>query len=433
MNIDWESPLNFNYIRFEKLHRNMKKIKGVLLIPILLLSEVYASATADSIHLPGGLKERAYLIDQLTRIADPVLSALSRNELKQEMPVEAAAGQQADRKKYTYLEAFGRLVAGMAPWLELGPGNTEEGRLRSKYILLVRKCLHNATDPQSPDFMNFNNGSQPVVDAAFLAQALLRAPRQLWDPLDSATKTNIINAFISSRVIEPYFNNWLLFSAEIEAFLIQATGHDDMMRIDYAVNQMMQWYKGDGLYGDGADFHFDYYNSYVIHPMLLEVLEMVKGKNKYSVLYDRALRRSQRYAEILERLISPDATYPAIGRSLAYRFGAFQLLGKIALMHQLREIDPQQVRSALYAVIKKQLEASDTFDEHGWLQIGFHGHQPGIGEGYISTGSLYLCSEGFLILGLPAEDPLWAKPDEEWTQLKASKGEAFPVDHAIDD
>jgi hypothetical protein len=409
----------------------MKKINCLLLF-FLLIMGVNAFANTDSISLPGGLKERAYLINELQKIADPVLSALSQNKLRKEMPVEAVAGQEADRKNYTYLEAFGRLVAGMAPWLELGSNNTDEGKLREKYILLVRKCLHNATDPQSLDFMNFTKGSQPVVDAAFLAQALLRAPKQLWEPLDTATKTNIINAFRSSRVITPFFNNWLLFSAEIEAFLIQATGHGDIMRIDYAVNQLMQWYKGDGFYGDGAEFHFDYYNSYVIHPMLLEVLGVVKNDRKYSGLYRRALARSQRYAEILERLISPEATYPPIGRSLAYRFGAFQLLGEVALMHQLKEIDPGQVRSALYAVIKKKIEAPDTFDKNGWLQIGFNGHQPGIGEGYISTGSLYLCSEGFLILGLPADDALWTSPDEEWTQLKASKGEPFPIDHAID-
>lgn len=409
----------------------MKKIKCLLLSPVLLFFAMHVFAFADSAILPGGIPERAYLVSELTHIADPVLNALSINKLREEMPVEAAPGQEADRKKYTYLEAFGRLAAGMAPWLELGPDVSDEGKLRGKYILLVRKCLHNATDPQSPDFMNFNKGKQPVVDAAFLAQALLRAPHQLWEPLDSNTKNNVINAFKSSRVIEPYQNNWLLFSAEIEAFLLKTTGQCDSLRIDDAVSHIMQWYKGDGLYGDGADLHFDYYNSYVIHPMLLEVLQAVKGENKYATLYNIALKRSRRYAEILERLISPEAYYPPVGRSLAYRFGAFQLLGEIALMHDLQEIDPQQVRSALYSVIKNQVEAPGTFDAKGWLQIGFLGHQPGIGEGYISTGSLYLCSEGFLILGLPVQDPLWSNPDEEWTQLKASKGKAFPIDHAI--
>ena len=43
-------------------------------------------------------------------------------------------------------------------------------------------------------------------------------------------------------------------------------------------------------------------------------------------------------------------------------------------------------------MIRRTLEAPDTFDKEGWLQIGFCGHQPGVGETYISTGSLYLCS-----------------------------------------
>ena len=42
------------------------------------------------------------------------------------------------------------------------------------------------------------------------------------------------------------------------------------------------------------------------------------------------------------------------------------------------------------------------FDEHGWLTLGFAGHQPQIAERYISTGSLYLCSTVFTALGLPA-------------------------------
>ena len=45
------------------------------------------------------------------------------------------------------------------------------------------------------------------------------------------------------------------------------------MRVDYALRQHEQWYKGDGAYGDGPAFHWDYYNSFVIHPMLLDVLD----------------------------------------------------------------------------------------------------------------------------------------------------------------
>lgn len=93
-----------------------------------------------------GEKERQYLVESLVKIANPVLTALSENKLKEHMPVEAL---REGREKYTYLEAFGRLLAGMAPWLALGPDNSAEGKLRAKYIQLSRICLHNATDRKS--------------------------------------------------------------------------------------------------------------------------------------------------------------------------------------------------------------------------------------------------------------------------------------------
>lgn len=348
-----------------------------------------------------GLQERAYCVSILTRIADPLLHALSREQLKEKMPVESRPGLQHDREKYTYLEAFGRLMAGMAPWLELGPDNTSEGKLRKKYIDLSLRCIRNAVNPQSSDFMNFNQGGQPLVDAAFLAEALLRAPKQLWNNLDTTTKSQLIAALKSSRVITPGYNNWLMFSAMIEAALLEFDGKCDYMRIDYALRQMMLWYKGDGVYGDGPEFHWDYYNSYVIQPMMIDVLKTLDSHGYHlEKQYELVLKRAQRYAVIQERMISPVATYPLVGRSLAYRFGAFQLLSQMALIGKLpASLSPGQIRYALYSVIKNQISAPGTFDKNGWLQIGVFGHQPEIGEGYISTGSLYLCSVGLLMLG----------------------------------
>jgi hypothetical protein len=408
---------------------NGKKITKYLLVTVLLLP-LYGQSQLNKAKL-NGVMHRDYMVKSLIRIADPLLTALSKNELKKKMPVEAKTN---DRQNYTHLEAFGRLMAGMAPWLELGPDSSTEGKLRKKYIDLSVMCIRNATDPAAADFMNFNRGGQALVDAAFLAQGLLRAPNQLWGRLDANTKKNVLQALRSSRVITPGPSNWLFFSAMVEAALLQFEGAGDKMRIDYAVRQHLQWYKGDGAYGDGATFHWDYYNSFVIQPMFIEVLQtLINSGQDESKLYDLELNRARRYAGIQERLISPEGTYPPIGRSLAYRFGAFQLLSKIAQMHQLpKDILPQQVRCALYAIIKKQMEAPGTFDKDGWLQIGLYGHQPDIGEHYISTGSLYLCSEAFLILGLPASDPFWQNEDADWTAKKVWNGEAIPIDHAIE-
>lgn len=381
---------------------------------------------------PDGLQQRAYFVQTLIKIGDPVLQALSKGELKKNMPVEAATVA-TDRSRYTYLEALGRLLSGMAPWLELGPDATAEGQLRGKYIKLALAGIKNATDPGSPDYMNFNKGGQPLVDAAFLAQALLRAPVQLWGRLDETTKANVVRELKSSRVILPSQSNWLLFSAIVEAALLKFDNSGDRMRMDYAIRMHMNWYKGDGAYGDGAAFHWDYYNSFVIQPMLVDVTRtLTEAGFKDERINTLVMTRAQRYAAVQERLISPEGTYPPIGRSLAYRFGAFQSLSQIALLHQLpSEITPQQVRCALYSVIKNQIEASGTFDQNGWLRIGIYGSQPGIGEDYISTGSLYLCSVAYLVLGLSPDDDFWKKPNAEWTQKKIWTGKDMPADHAI--
>ena len=375
--------------------------------------------------------DRGAWIAFLRRIADPVLNNLSAGTLKSRMPVEQPAG--GTRQSATHLEAIGRLIGGLAPWIELPGDQSAEGRLRTEYADLARRAIRQAVDPGSPDFLNFNRGSQPLVDAAFLAQGVLRAPRALRDGLDAATKRNLVAALESTRAITPGFNNWLLFSATVEAGLRSLGAGFDKLRVDYALRQHDEWYKGDGAYGDGPEFHWDYYNSFVIHPMLLDVLDVFRDDSQaWKDLAARVEARARRYAAVQERLIGPDGSFPPIGRSLAYRCGAFHLLARAALHQALPEgVSPAQVRGALTAVIRRTLSAPGTFDAAGWLQIGFCGHQPGVGETYISTGSLYLCSAAFLPLGLPAAEDFWSAPPQPWTAAKAWSGQAFPLDHAL--
>jgi hypothetical protein len=375
--------------------------------------------------------DRAVWVGLTQRLADPVLTNLAGGTLKARMPVEQAVG--ANRAPVTHLEAIGRLVAGIAPWLELGSDTTSEGQLRARYADLTRRAIDKAVDPESPDFLNFSRGGQPLVDAAFLAHGVVRARRQLGDALDAKTKRNLVAALESTRVISPGFNNWLLFSAMVEAGLSVLGARADLMRVDYALRQHDQWYKGDGAYGDGPAFHWDYYNSFVIHPMLLDVLDVVADRQAaWKALATRVDDRARRYAAVLERMIAADGSFPPIGRSLAYRCGAFQLLAQIALRRALPAgVTPAQVRGALTAVIRRTLEAPGTFDAGGWLTIGFCGHQPGVGESYISTGSLYLCSVALLPLGLPVNDEFWSAPSQPWTSRRAWSGQPFPIDRAL--
>jgi hypothetical protein len=390
-------------------------------------------ATAVKAPATGG-DDRAYWVATLSRVVEPVLANLAVKKLRATMPVEVGAGTPNARRPYTHLEAFGRTLSGLAPWLELEEQPGPEGAQCHRLAELARQGLATATDPASPDYLNFkNNGGQPLVDAAFLALGLLRAPNALWKKLEPAVQKQIVACLRDTRALKPGNNNWLLFSATMEAFFAAVGETWEEGPIDHAVQSHLTWYKGDGAYGDGPEFHWDYYNSYVIHPMFLEVLEQAKKiSDKWTASGPVELARARRYAAVQERMIGPDGAYPPLGRSITYRCGAFHLLAMMALRRELPEsLAPAQVRGALAAAIRRTLEAPGTFDAQGWLQIGLGGHQPALAENYISTGSLYLCTTAFLPLGLPATDPFWAGEPVPWTQVKAWSGATLAADHAL--
>nr|AIA12555.1 Uncharacterized protein conserved in bacteria (DUF2264) [uncultured bacterium] len=146
------------------------------------------------------------------------------------------------------------------------------------------------------------------------------------------------------------------------------------------------------------------------------------------------MRRAQRYAAVQERMISPEATFPVIGRSSAYRFAAFQALSQIILWDRLPEtIQPGAARSGITAVVRRMIEAPGTFDREGWLEIGSVGYQPSIRESYNATGSLYICLTGLLHLGLPADSPFWLTPATDWTQKRIWSGQDIAREHGLEE
>lgn len=391
--------------------------------PLLAQTDTYAS----------GADDRAYTVATLQRIARPVLQSLAENRFKADF---AQHPWEKDRLRFSHLEGYARTLSGVAPWLELGPDETPEGKQRAELIDLALRATRNAFDPASPDHLSFTPSNQPLVEAAFISVALLRAPKQLWGQLTASEQGRVIEVLKQTRKIGAGENNWLLFPAVREAFIWKVTGECELAPIERALKKHQNWYIGDGTYGDGPEHHWDYYNSYVIHPLLLETLKVCCEKNDpLGDFYAKELKRAQRYAGVLERLISPEGTYPVLGRSSAYRLGNMQLLTQLILSGEAPpHLMKPATRSALTAVTRRLFEAPGTFDAQGWLQIGVVGNQSKIREYYNSTGSLYFTATGFLHLGLPATHAFWTGAGGPWTQRRIWAGDPeAPVDSKLTD
>jgi hypothetical protein len=380
-------------------------------------------------------KDRAYWANLLYNMAKPVLSNMAEGNLQKNMQVEVSPNWDGRDKKVTYMEAFGRLMAGVAPWLNLPDDDTEEGKMRKQLREWALKSYVHAVDPNSPDYLLWRGHGQALVDAAYVAESFLRAYDQLWMPLDETTKKRYIEEFTQLRRVDPPYTNWLLFSSTIESFLAKAGAPYDEYRVNSTIRKMEEWYAGDGWYADGPSFVFDYYSSYVFHAMYLETLQAMKDAKAYTRIhykdyYRRALKRAQKFSIVLERFISPEGTFPVFGRSIPYRMGAMQPLALMAWYQKLPAgLTYGQVRNALTSVMHTMFDGKENFNEGGFLTIGFAGRQPNVADWYTNNGSLYLTSLGFLPLGLPATHPFWTDAAFPTTNQKAWGSQPFPKDH----
>lgn len=380
-------------------------------------------------------EDRAYWVDLLYKMAAPVLSNMAEGNLQKNMIVEVSPNWDGRNKGVTYMETFGRLMAGIAPWLSLPDDETDEGMKRKQLRDWALKSYRNAVDPESPDYLLWRGHGQALVDAAYIAESFLRGYDALWVPLDDTTKSRYIEEFSQLRRVDPPYTNWLLFSSTIEGLLAKAGAQFDEYRVNSAIRKVEEWYTGDGWYADGPEFAFDYYSSYVFHPMYLETLQALKDSKAYTRIhysnyYNRALRRAQKYSIVLERLISPEGTFPVFGRSIPYRMATMQPLALMAWYEKLPAgLTNGQVRSALTAVMHRMFDDKENFNEGGFLTIGFAGRQPNIADWYTNNGSLYMTSLSFLPLGLPATHPFWTDAQQPWTSQKAWSGQPFPKDH----
>lgn len=380
--------------------------------------------------------DRELWLSELIKIVDPVLINLAADELRLNMPYYKEIDPLGKRFNYANLEAFGRVFNGLSPWLALDLDlNDDEFQQQQKYKTLVLHSFSNILNPKANDYVDFSSGPQCLVDAAYLCQGILRYP-SIWKDLDEDTKHNLISELKKTRKYQVAENNWMLFTSMVEVTLLKLTNQCNLKIVNKgAIKFINKFYVGDSIYSDGKDFTFNYYNSFVIHPMLTDILMIAEEHGlKIKKYYSIQVTRQKRYAEVLERLISPEGTYPILGRTITCRLGAFHSLAHSILQNNIPSGMPYgQFRSAMTALLKRQFN-NDTnlnYSDKKWLKIGFMGKQLSLAEEYINTGSSYHTTCFFLPLGLSKKHPFWQEEFKKWSSLRIWDGEEYKKDISI--
>lgn len=96
------------------------KFASALFFSFMAISAVQGQGAPQS--------DREYWVHTLLKIADPVLSNLSKDQLKKNILLDVLHLRKLSSREFvTHMESVGRTIAGIAPWLELGSDKTAEG------------------------------------------------------------------------------------------------------------------------------------------------------------------------------------------------------------------------------------------------------------------------------------------------------------------
>ena len=205
----------------------MRRVPFILLLAFMLIMPGQAKKpkTTDP-------SDRDYWCSLAYKMAQPVLENMAKGELQKNMKTEFSPSFDNRDHSVVYMETFGRLMSGIAPWLTLSDDETPEGLQRKQLRIWALAAYKNAVDPESPDYLCWGKAGQNLVDAAFIAESFLRAWETLWIPLDDVTKQRYIKEFQALRKIDPPYSNWLLFSSTIESLLAKAGAQFDEYRVE---------------------------------------------------------------------------------------------------------------------------------------------------------------------------------------------------------
>ncbi|MEY9863433.1 hypothetical protein ABH935_009083 [Catenulispora sp. GAS73] len=282
-----------------------------------------------------------------------------------------------------------------------------------------------AMAPDSPDrwgkaigvneIKQWNGTPQPIVEAANLAFGLAISRTRFWDELDDKLRDQTAEWLTHHAVKHGSDNNWLLFTAVIEAFLVSAGYDVPGGHAQEDVELFESWYLGDGWYNDGPispttrhGNRVDHYNSWVIHPFLWQWYQL---SDQPAERRERYLGRLGEFADSYALLFAADGSSLHQGRSLTYRQAVLGGLWTAALAGVGSEAAGATRRLA--SGVLRRFTADLGVGVDGAPSLGWSAEEflP-MCQIYSGPGSPYFAGMGFLGLAAPAEHPLWTEAEQ---------------------
>lgn len=304
------------------------------------------------------------------------------------------------------LVAFVRPLWGLIP-LAAGGGAFADWEL-------YRRGLASGSNPQHAEYWGEpSRHDQRLVEMAVIGLALALLPHELWEPLDQQTRQQLATWLNSINRLEVVANNWLFFRVFVNLGLAHVGAPHDIQAMHAALDQLEQFYLGNGWYSDGATAQRDYYIPAAFHYYSLIYARLAGAHDP-----ERAQRFRERAALFAQQFVhwfTADGAALPFGRSLTYRFIQGNFWGALAFADV--EALPWPVIKGLALRHLRWWSRQPIFQLDGTLSIGYGYPNLNLAEQYNTPGTPYWALKFFLPLALSAAHPFWQAEEAPLPEL----------------
>ena len=295
------------------------------------------------------------------------------------------------------LEAFCRPLWGLVP-LAAGGG-------AFAHWDLYRQGLTNGPDSAHAEaWLNVTWPSQAHVEMAVIGMGLALAPEKIWWPLEPHARERLVDWLLSINRTSLPKNNWSFFRVLVNAGLRCVGARHEPAVLEQTLQEIENYYLGDGWYADGVGQPCDYYVSFALHFYGL-VYAVIAGRDDpvRAALYRE---RAAAFAHDFIYWQDADGAMLPYGRSLTYRFAQVAFWSAYAFAGVQGEFPPGVVKGLVLRHLRWWF-ARPIFNESGILSVGYGYPNLLMAENYNGPGSPYWALKSFLVLALPEGHAFW--------------------------